>query len=338
MFRARRLTAALFPWIVAVFLLGFLMTGCIYVSGKGLLDTGPRPLKETLISGQGKDKILVIDMKGVITEKERGGLFSLKKEPGMVSSIREQLDKAAKDKHVRGILLLIDSPGGTVTASDIIYHELETFRTVQKVTMHAYFMGTAASGAYLIAQAAERIVATPTTTTGSIGVILMNLNLSGLMEKVGVSDTSMKSGPFKDMGSPLRKPNARDEAILQGIVDSMYRRFCRIIEENRPDVRISEHPELADGRIFTADQALENGLVDEIGYLSKALEGLKSSMGVPEARVVRYVRSGEYMPNLYALGAAASGGHGDFNLIKLDVESLAAGGGPVFMYLWLPGI
>ncbi len=191
--------------IAAVFLVFFVQTGCIYVSGKGFLNMGPGPLGETLISGTGKDKILVIDVKGMITQREKGGLLSLRKEPGTVARIREQLDKAAEDDRVRGVLLLIDSPGGTVTASDIIYHEIKSFKARKEVKLHAYFMGTAASGAYLVAQAADRIVATPTTITGSIGVILMNLNLSGLMEKVGVSDTSMKSGTFKDMGSPLRE-------------------------------------------------------------------------------------------------------------------------------------
>jgi protease IV len=326
------------PWMAAAFLLCSLQVGCIYVSGRGLLGTGPRPLEETRVSGKGKDKILVIDVKGLITEEERGGLLSLTKEPGMVASIQEQLDKAAKDDRVRAVLLLVDSPGGTVTASDLIYHELRTFRADRKVVMHAHFLGTAASGAYLIAQAADRITATPTTVTGSIGVILMNLNLSGLMEKVGVSDTSLKSGTFKDVGSPFRKPRPADDELLQGIVDSEYRLFCRIVEENRPKVRLSEHPELADGRIFTADQALRAGLVDEVGYLSQSLDGIKKALGVEEARVVRYVPAGSYVPNLYALGAAASGGPGDINLIKLDVRSLVAAGGPVFMYLWLPGI
>ena len=333
---ARRTASLFLSFTLLLFLVGPL-AGCVYVSGRGLLETGPRPLTEVLIDGTGRDKILAIDVKGIITEKERGGLFSLRKEPGMVASIREQLDKAARDKRVRGVLLLVDSPGGTVSASDIIYQELKTFRDVQGVKMHAHVQGVGASGAYLVAQAAERIVATPTAVTGSIGVILMNLNLAGLMEKVGVSDTSMKSGPFKDVGSPFREPSAQDEAILQEVVDSLHELFCRVIEANRPEVRISENPDVADGRIFTAQQALDIGLVDEIGYLPQAVEGLKRALGVEDARVVRYVRGGDYAPNLYALAAAASGGQGDFNLIKLDVESLVAGGGPVFMYLWLPG-
>jgi protease-4 len=336
--RGKRFQRRIRPWTIVAFLLMFLLPGCIYVSGKGLLDMGPRPLSETLISGKGKDKILVIDIKGLITQQEKGGMFSLRKEPGMVGRIREQLDKAAKDDRVRGILLLIDSPGGTVTASDIIYHEIQLFKASNEVKMHAYFMGTAASGAYLIAQAADRIMATPTTITGSIGVILMNLNLSGLMEKVGVSDTSMKSGTFKDVGSPFRKPSAKDEAILQGIVDSQYRRFCKIIEENRPQVQLSDHPELADGRIFTAEEALASKLVDQIGYLSDALEDMKQTLGVSNARVVRYTSAGDYVPNLYSLAAGSSGGRGDINLIKFDVQSLVSAGGPVFMYLWLPGL
>jgi len=316
----------------------FVQTGCVYVSGKGLLDMGPGPLKETLVSGKGKDKILVMEVRGLITGRERGGLFSIRKEPSLVSSIKEQLDKAAEDNRIRSILLLIDSPGGTVTASDVIYHELKEFKKKNNVNIHAFFLGTGASGAYLVALAADQIIASPTTVTGSIGVIMLDLNLTGLMDKVGVRDTSIKSGKFKDIGSPFRKPTAEDEKILQGVVDEQYQRFCKIVEENRHGIDLADHPTLADGRIFTGEQALKVGLVDEVGYLPEVLEGMKRVMGVKEARVVRYVRAGDYEPNLYAMAAGALGGGGDINLIKFDLESLIATGGPQFMYLWLPGL
>ena len=113
--------------------------------------------------------------------------------------MKEQLDMAAKDNQLIGLVLWINSPGGTVTASDMIYNELKMFKSRQRLPVLALFSGTATSGAYYVAQAADRIVAAPTSVTGSIGVILMNLNLSGLMEKVGVSDSSIKSGLHKDV-------------------------------------------------------------------------------------------------------------------------------------------
>ena len=268
-------------------------------------------------------------------------MFSLHKEPSLVSSIQEQLDKAALDDRVGGILLLIDSPGGTVTASDIIYHEVKRFKQRHSVPVHAFMLGTGASGAYMIALASDKILAMPTTVTGSIGVIMLDLNLSGLMKKVGVSDTSIKSGEFKDIGSPFRRPTEADEKILQAIVDDQYERFCKIVSENRPGLDVAKNATLVDGRIFTGGQALKAGLVDELAYLPEVITGMKQAMGVPEARVVRYVRAGDYQANLYALAAGAlggGGGGGDINLIKFDLESLVATGGPQFMYLWLPGL
>ncbi len=313
--------------------------GCIYISGKGLLGMDPGPLKESRISGTGKDKILVIEISGLITEQEKGGLFRLQKEPSMVSSVKEQLDRASDDRQIKGLLLLVDSPGGTVTASDIIYHELKGFKSTNPVKVVAFFMGTAASGGYYVAQVADRIVASPTTITGSIGVIMMNLNLSGLMEKIGVSDASVKSGRFKDVGSPFKKPEKQGEAILQGVVQGFHDRFCKIVEENRPDIRFTERPELADGRIFNAPQALQEGLVDEIGYFSEALEWVKKSAGLTEAQVIRYTRAGQNLSNIYSLATNASGGfQGDINLVKLDLESLLSACGPTFMYLWMPGL
>lgn len=329
----------MFLFLIVILSLSFLWTGCIYVSGRGFLEMGQGRMRETYISGKGRDKILVIELKGLITEREKGGLLTLIKEPGSVAMVKEQLNMASGDKRIRGILLLIDSPGGTVTASDTIYHELKTFKEKNNVKIHAFFLGTGASGAYLIAQSADRIMASPTTVTGSIGVIMLSINLSGLMNKVGVSDTTIKSGTFKDIGSPFRKPTKKDEELLQIIVDSQYKRFCKIVEENRPGLNLAERPQLADGRIFTGEQALKEGLVDEVGYLPQALEGMKRAMGVPKARVVRYTRVGEHVSTLYSLGRGVDGGNGnvDINLIKFDVENLLTTACPTFMYLWLPG-
>lgn len=331
-------------WVVAalaVVLVAFAawIQGCVYISGKGLLGMEQGPLHENRISGTGKDKILVVEISGLITEQEKGGLFSLQKEPSMVSSVKEQLDKAGSDSRIKGLLLLIDSPGGTVTASDLIYHELQKFKSAKPVHVVAYFMGTAASGGYYVAQVADRIVASPTTITGSIGVILMNLNLSGLMEKIGVSDTSVKSGRFKDVGSPFKKPEKEGEAILQGVVQAFYDRFCEVVETNRPKIKLADHPELADGRIFSAAQALEAGLVDEVGYFAAALEWVKKAAGLTEAQVIRYTRAGRYLPNIYSLATGAHGGfRGDINLVKLDLQSFLSASGPTFMYLWMPGL
>lgn len=313
------------------------LQGCIYVSGRGLLDLSPRPLEETVLEGKGRDKILVMEIRGLISEREKSGLFNLRQEPSTVASVREQLDRAAGDDRIKGVLLLLDSPGGTVTASDILYKEIQAFKADRDVKITALLAGMATSGAYYVAMAADRIVAYPTTMTGSIGVILLNINLGGLMNKIGLSDQSVTSGAYKDLGSPFRQPRAGEREILQGIVDELHGQFVQVVRENRKGLNLDEHPELTDGRIFTAQQAQRLGLVDQIGYFSDALDGIREAAGLSQARVIRYKRGGEFLPNVYAAAGGAGIG-GDVNLIKLDLEGILAASGPTFLYLWYPGL
>jgi protease-4 len=321
---------------ICLVLVSTLAAGCMFVSTKGLLGRGPQPLEETVLFGQGKDKILFMEIQGLISERESSKPFQLKVEPSMVASVKEQLDLAAGDDRVKGILLMINSPGGTVTASDIIYNEIRHFKAEKQVKVVALLNGTATSGAYYIAQAADRILAYPTTVTGSIGVILLNLNLNGLMEKIGVSNATIKSGMYKDLGSPFRKPEEGEKEILQGVVDELYGRFVQVVGENRRALKLSEHPELVDGRIFTARQALSEGLIDQIGYVADAMGWVRSAAAAPDARVVRYQRRGDYLPNMYSYGQDRPV-QAEFNLIKLDLEGFLSGVGPTFMYLWMPG-
>ena len=323
-------------WICLV-LVSTLATGCIFVSTKGLLSRGPQPFEETVLFGQGKDKILFLEIKGLISEEKPSKLLQTRVEPSMVSSVKEQLDKAAGDARIKGVLLMINSPGGTVTASDILYNEIMSFKASKQVKVVALLNGTATSGAYYIAQAADRILAYPTTVTGSIGVILLNLNLNGLMEKIGVSNATVKSGMYKDLGSPFRKPQEGEKEILQGVIDELHGRFVQVVGENRMALKLSDHPELVDGRIFTARQALSEGLIDQIGYVADAVGWVRSSAAVPDARVIRYQRGGEYRPNMYSYGQDQPV-QAEFNIIKLDLEGFLSGVGPTFMYLWMPGV
>ena len=336
--RGRRLLQrTVFVLGVCLVMVSIAATGCVFVSTRGLLGGGPQPLEETVLFGQGRDKILFMDIQGLISEKESSKPFQLQTEPSMVASVKEQLDKASRDDRVRGLLLMINSPGGTVTASDIIYNEIRHFKAQRKVRVVALLNGTATSGAYYVAQGADRIIAYPTSVTGSIGVILLNINLYGLMEKIGVSEETIKSGMYKDIGSPFRKPGKGEKEILQGVVDELYGRFVSVVAENRKGQSLAEKPEWMDGRIFTARQALSEGLIDQIGYASDALDWVQSAAGVPEARVVRYQRPGAYRPTLYSRGTD-KGFHAEFNLIKLDLEGLLSSCGPTFMYLWMPGL
>ncbi|MGE0645035.1 MAG: signal peptide peptidase SppA [Nitrospira sp.] len=294
------------------------------------LFPGPGPLQEAQVDGSGKAKVLLIEISGVINSQEKEGF---RPAPSMIASIKEQLTRAAKDESIKAIVLRINTPGGTVTASDIIYHELKTFKAARKIPIVASIMDLGTSGGYYIAAAADAVLAHPSSVTGSIGVIMLTVNAKGLLEKIGVEATAVTSGPRKDMGSPFRTMTAEERAIFQGLIDSFYQRFLTIVQEGRSNLQMEQIKRLADGRIYTGEQAKAAGLVDEIGYLEDAVELAKKKAGLTEARVVTYQRPGEYSNNVYSRlltpgGLAA--------LVDLDVTSFVRGGTPQFMYLWMP--
>ncbi len=294
------------------------------------LFPGPGPLQETQVGGTGKAKILLMDISGVINSQDEDGFAPT---PNMIARLKEQLTRATKDEAVKAVVLRINTPGGTVTASDIIHHELKMFKANRKVPIIASIMDVGASGGYYIASAADSVLAHPSSVTGSIGVIMLTMNARGLMEKVGVEATAVTSGPRKDMGSPFRTMTAEERVIFQGLIDSFYQRFLTVVQEGRPHLEMEQIRKLADGRIYTGDQAKASGLVDEIGYLDDAVELAKKRAGLTEARVVTYRRPGEYSNNIYSKVLAPGPLAG---LGSLDLMSFVRGGAPQFMYLWMP--
>lgn len=314
-----------------IFCLAF-TSGCSFISISLLPSI--EPLRETTVSGSGKEKILIIDISGIISEERQRGLVGVSEDPDMVARIKEELKMATRDKHVKAIILRINSPGGTVTASDMIYHEIEQFKKNTAIKVVACIMDLGASGGYYVAASADRIIAHPTTVTGSIGVIMLNLSVEGLLQKIGITDTSIKTGEYKDMGSPLKTMTEEERRIFQGIMDSLYERFLTAITENRKELPLEKLRSLADGRIYTAQQALENGLIDQIGYLDEAISLAKQESGLTGARVVIYHRPGVYKNNIYSrLGNA---GFGAINLLNIDLKTFIHSGSPSFMYLWAP--
>lgn len=314
-----------------IFCLAFI-SGCSFISISLLPSI--EPLRETTVSGSGKEKILIIDISGIISEERQRGLVGVSEDPDMVARIKEELKMATRDKHVKAIILRINSPGGTVTASDMIHHEIEQFKKNTAIKVVACIMDLGASGGYYVAASADRIIAHPTTVTGSIGVIMLNLSVEGLLQKIGITDTSIKTGEYKDMGSPLKTMTEEERRIFQGIMDSLYERFLTAITENRKELPLEKLRSLADGRIYTAQQALENGLIDQIGYLDEAISLAKQESGLTGARVVIYHRPRVYKNNIYSqLGNA---GFGAINLLNIDLKTFIHSGSPSFMYLWAP--
>ena len=220
------------------------LAGCSVVS----IDLTPRvrPLEESTVEGSGADKVLLIDLAGVLAEEP---IFTLESRPQvpLLARVREELEKAEDDDRVRAVVLRINSPGGTVTASDILYHEVMRFKARRKVPVVASILDVGASGGYYVALAADRILVHPTTVTGSIGVLMLTVNASGLLEKIGVSASYVKSGEFKDMGSPFRSLRPEERALFQDLIDRFYGRFVELVARSRKldEARVRA---IADGR------------------------------------------------------------------------------------------
>jgi protease-4 len=293
-----------------------------------------RELDESVVSGKGRNKILLMDISGTISSKEKRGAISFRSDDSIVSRVREELTRAADDSRIKGLIVRINSPGGTVTASDIIYTEIKRFKEEKKVPVVAAITELAASGGYYVALAADTIVAHPTSVTGSIGVIAVKFNAQGLMEKIGVVDETFTAGDKKDLFSPMRPVTAEEREIIQSMLNSFHQRFKDLVPKGRPSLTAADIHRLADGRVYTADQALANKLVDEIGYLDDAIATVKKGAGIKDARVVMYHRPWSYKNNIYSqlLRPEVE----NVNLINLDLSWLLGEAGLHFMYLWAP--
>jgi len=303
--------------------------GCVTVQ---LFGGPPEPLIETVIYGESGPKIVLIDIDGVISESSDDRRLLERSEESMVARVREQLDRARDDSSVRAVLLRINSPGGTVTASDIIYQELTRFKRDRGVPVVAHLMGVAASGGYYVAMAADELIAQPTGITGSIGVIFVGVNVSGLMEKFGVEDQTLTAGAQKDAGSWLRPMQSGEREHLQSVLDDMHERFKQIVAAGRHGLDRSRIDELADGRIYSASQAKANGLVDGLGDLEETVAAAQRRAGLASARVVIYHRPREYRQNLYTQAPPAP------NLLRLELAPSLPLARPGFLYLWTPGL
>jgi protease-4 len=313
--------------LVAGVLLALVSTGCI------TLDLVPTrtDLRETVVRGERGPKILLLDIDGVISEADEEPFFGTGRE-STVARVREQLDRARKDDEVRAVLVRIDTPGGSATASELVYREILRFKRDRQVPVAAQLMGTATSGGYYVAMSADLVAAHSTTVTGSIGVIFLGINVSGLMEKLGIENQTITAGPHKDAGSPLRPMTREEREHFQQVIDHLHDRFKEVVVAGRPGLDEAAVETLADGSIFSAPQALEKGLVDRIGTLEETIDWLEQRTGSAETRVVSYHRSREWRRNLYT--APPSGGP----VIRLDLGSIL---GPLqkpgFHYLWWPG-
>jgi len=306
------------------------LSGCIQID----LSPGRGGLQETIISGEGPDKVLLIDISGTLTTIAPDGLFP---EPSLPARLKQELTKAAADDDIKALVLRINTPGGTVTSSDILYHELLEFKEKRQVPIIASIMDIGASGGYYVAMAADQIFAHPSTITGSIGVIMLTMNSQGLLEKVGIQPEAIVSGPKKSMGSPFRPMNEEERKIFQDVIDRLYARFLTVVEQGRPNLDKAQIRTLADGRIYTADLAKAEGLIDEIGYLDEAIERAQEHAQITDAKVVTYTRSKGIDHTIYSQFSSPRIGELGFPPMNTNILlNVVSGGPPQMMYMWLP--
>ncbi len=290
-------------------------------------------LKETVVladPGWYSAKVALVEVEGLIAN-QRMGWFGGGENP--VSLLLEKLDKARRDKAVKAVVLRINSPGGTVQASEAMHHMLAEFRRKSGKPVVACITSAGASGAYYLACAADRIRCQPGGVTGSIGVIIQTVSFAGTMKLLGISADAITSGALKDMGSPLKDLTAEERKVFQQIVDEFYGQFVEVVAKGRK-LQEAKVRQLADGRIYTGRQALKLGLVDELGYLPDAVDDAKRAAGIRRAKVVAYDRPPGYRANVYAAAPAAGAGGLQVNLLNVQGGEMMFLRRVKFLYLW----
>jgi protease-4 len=314
------------------------LSGCGQTAFQVELVPVDRQLEETRIQKDAglfvSDKIAIIDVDGLLSNRRKGGWMRSGENP--VSLFIEKLDMAAADRSVKAVVLRLDSPGGTVAASDVMYHRLRQFREQTGKPVIACVLGIGCSGAYYIACGCDGIIAQPSGVVGNIGTVFQTFSVAGTMEKIGVKAVTIKSGELKDMASPLHDLSDEEQKVLQEIIKHFSEQFFEVVRNGRKAIDEKKMTELADGRVFTAEQALQHGLIDKVGYLDDGIKWAKEMAGVKKTQVVIYHRPSNYIPNAYSMASASADGIGP--LVNLELPDWLNSGGAQFLYLWQPAV
>lgn len=247
-------------------------------------STAPKVSLKTL-SDEGKIPVVRLELRGAITGDWTSYWYN---EPTCDAAVLEQIRKYTEDDAVQGLLLVVNSPGGSVTASDNLYHALECFKAAQEGRKIFVLGGdVVASGAYYLAMQADWIRVQPTSVVGSIGVIIPGMNLAGLANRLGIADNSIASGASKDLGNPLKPIDPAHNAVLKTVVDGMYERFVTLVAKGRK-MQVQDVKKLADGRVYTATDAQNLRLVDDIGYEDTVVAKLAELYNCAEEDIYLY--------------------------------------------------
>jgi protease IV len=325
---------------LVVLLLAPLLAGCGVPSFLVTpVSSSTKLTEEEVQPGKGRGKVAIIQIEGMLVNARSGGF--LQPTENAVSLFAQQMSHAARDKNVKAVVLRVNSPGGTVTASDLMYEIVADFREQSGKPVVASTQETAASGGYYISCAADQIVAHPTSVVGSIGVIFSTFEVERMMDKVGVRNEAIKSGPLKDMGSPFKALRPDERQVMQAMVDDYYARFVEIVRTRRNITDEEKLKLVTDGRVFTGNRAVELGLADRAGSLNDALDLARELGKAPGAKAVIFKRPYGYGGSIYAetqLPAPQAAGTTAAAPLRLELPGsgrMLPGG---FYYLWQPGL
>ncbi len=293
--------------------------------------TDPGPMIAVPVrAGRPGMRVGMVDVDGLILNQNLSGLYSVGENP--VSAFREKLQAAAADPSVRAIVVRINSPGGSVTASDILAEELRRFRQETGRPVVTCLMDLATSGAYYVAVGGDRVVAHPTTITGGVGALINHYNLQDAAAQFNARSGAVKSGPKVDMGSYASPLPDDDAELLQEMVDGFRDRFRERVAARRRGMTSTDVAAIGDGRVISAPKALGLHMIDRIGYVHDAIDEAEALAGVRGGEVVLYQRKGYPTHSIYAITPAPVDG----GLVPISVPGLDRAKLPTFLYLWQP--
>jgi protease IV len=331
--------SGLVPWTLCLTMAAGAVLGCQPAGGVklSLVPANKTLEEETVISEAAfAPGIAVVELSGMLMDQPMNSLLAEGENP--VSFTQEQLKKAQDDPSIRAVILRINSPGGTVTASEIIHDEILRFKAKSGKPVVTMMMDVTASGGYYAACATDRLFAYPSTITGSIGVIMQLFSMQGSLEAIHMKTYAIKSGPFKDAGSPLRDLTAEEREYFDKIVMQFYGQFLAAVGKGRPNLSAEQIKALANGKIYTGQEALANGLIDEVGTIYSAVDYLKKKTGHKKMNVVVYHRPMEWKPSIYAGSDTPSPRMTQAGPMQIDVGAIQDAMRPKFLYLWAPGL
>ena len=287
------------------------------------------------------DKIAIVEVEGTILNARTGGF--LQPTENLVSKFAQQMEQAERDPKVKAVVLRVNSPGGTVTASDTMYQILTRFKQRTHKPVVASAQEVMASGGYYVACAADKIVVQPTSVVGSIGVIFETMQFKGALDKLGISSKAIKSGWLKDMGSPFKALQTDEELVMKQMVDEYFGRFIGVVREHRaiteaPAADASAYSQpgyigVYSGRVFSGEKAVELGLADKTGLLEDATDLARELSKSPKAGAVMYRRPYGYGGSIYANGSTPTP---QANVVRLELPEAATPLPGGFYYLWRP--